>query len=82
MWYVYILRCNDRSYYTGITSDLERRLNEHNRRTTGAKYTKTRRPVTLEYKKSFKTRSAALKREAAIKKFSRAQKERLIASRA
>jgi putative endonuclease len=49
MWYVYILECKDKTFYTGITTDLERRIKEHNNSLLGAKYTKSRRPVKLVY---------------------------------
>ena len=77
MWFVYIVRCADNSLYTGITTDLVRRIKEHNSLKTGAKYTKMKRPVILVYREPAKTRSKALKREAAIKRLSRPQKERL-----
>ncbi len=74
-WYVYILRCADGSLYTGITTDLQRRLLEHNSDDVrGARYTRARRPVSLVYSEDHSSRSAASKREAAIKKLSRAQK--------
>jgi len=76
-WIVYILECNDKSLYTGITNDLERRLGEHGKG-TGAKYTKTRRPVRLRYTEAYGTKSDALKREAAIKSLTRTNKLALI----
>ena len=77
--YVYILKCNDGTYYTGWTNDIDKRLKDHNEG-KGAKYTKApaRRPVSLVYLEKCKTKSDALKREASIKKFSRCEKERLI----
>lgn len=78
-WIVYIVECRDRSLYTGITNDLERRLVEHGKG-TGAKYTKTRRPVRLRYTETHGTKSDALKREAAIKSLSRTDKLALIAA--
>lgn len=78
MYQLYILRCADGTLYTGITTDLVRRLREHNSTRLGAKYTRTRRPVTMVYGKKFRTRSNAQKREAAIKKLSRTQKLRLL----
>ena len=80
--YIYVLRCKDKSLYTGYAVDVERRLKEHNGEEKGsdAKYTRARRPVQLVYTESFKTRSEALKREAAIKKLSKAEKEKLISS--
>lgn len=77
-WYVYILRCADNTLYTGVTTDIERRLVEHNNEKTGAKYTRTRRPVSLVYQEVYSTRSEATKREAELKKFSRAKKQNLL----
>lgn len=79
-WYVYIVRCADNTLYTGITTDVKRRMTEHNAKTLGAKYTKAKRPVTLAYRKPTKNRSEALKREAAIKTLSKQQKEALISA--
>lgn len=73
MWYVYIVRCVDTSLYTGITTDVKRRVQKHNKG-IGAKYTKMRRPVTLVYQETAKNRSAALKREWAIKHLSKQEK--------
>ena len=72
-WYVYILRCADQTLYTGITNCLQQRLRAHNAG-KGAKYTKGRRPVHLLYWETCTDKSAALKREAAIKKMKRAEK--------
>jgi len=80
MYYVYILECNDKTLYTGITKDLQRRLLEHNESSKGAKYTRVRRPVILLYSEECEDRSSAAKREYAIKKLSREQKLTLIAS--
>jgi putative endonuclease len=66
-WYVYIVRCSDSSYYTGITTDLSRRLSEHNSVHGGARYTRPRRPVTLVYHETANSRSAASRREYQIK---------------
>jgi len=74
MYFVYILQCNDGTLYTGITTDLERRIKEHNDSKLGAKYTKARRPVELIYSKNFTDRSAALIEEARIKKLTRSEK--------
>ena len=79
MYYLYILECADETLYTGITTDLERRLHEHNATLRGAKYTRGRRPVRLVYYKRFKTRSLASKTEAKIKGLTRAEKLELIA---
>jgi len=78
---VYILHCQDKTLYTGYTTDIKRRLLDHNEGMRGARYTKTRRPVKLVYAKRFRTRSAAMKREAEIKKLSRTQKLKLIQTR-
>ena len=79
MYYVYILECCDKSLYTGYTNHLEQRIKAHNEG-KGAKYTKGRRPVSLVYFESFQTKSEALKREYAIKQFSRKKKLELIKS--
>lgn len=76
-WYVYMLRCGDGSLYTGSTTDVERRLREH-QGGTGARYTRSHPPVTLAYTEEVPDRSAAQRREAAIKKLPRAQKLKLI----
>ena len=73
-WYVYIVKCSDNSLYTGITVDLERRVEEHNTSNKGAKYTRSRRPVHLVYSETQHDRSSASKRESAIKKLSRSEK--------
>ncbi len=79
-WFVYILRCADDSLYTGVATDLQRRLREHNDGgAQGARYTRARRPVTLVYSESAESRSAACRREAAIKKLCKAEKEGLVA---
>lgn len=78
-WTVYIVRCRDRSYYTGITTDLTRRIAEHNSAGGGAKYTRPRRPVTLVYSETATSRATAAQREHQIKKMSPAAKTRLIA---
>lgn len=73
MNYTYMVRCADGSLYTGWTNDLQRRLAAHNAG-TGAKYTKSRRPVELCYFEAFDTKEEAMRREAAIKGLTRAQK--------
>ncbi len=78
--YCYVLRCRDGSLYTGYTTDVERRVWEHNNSDKGAKYTKSRRPCALVHSEAFDSKSEAMKREAEIKKLSKAQKEKLIAS--
>ena len=77
-YFVYILECKDGSLYTGITKDINKRLDEHNSNDKGAKYTKTRRPVKLLYKESSENRSTASKREYEIKQFTRLKKLLLI----
>lgn len=76
-WYVYMLRCADGTLYTGVTTDLARRLKEHNESPEGAKYTRARRPVSLVHQETFASRSEACAREVAIKKLSRAEKQAL-----
>ena len=76
-WYVYMLRCCDGSLYTGYTDDVDRRLACHNSG-KGAKYTRSRLPVALVYSEECTDKSAALKREFAIKQLTKAQKESII----
>lgn len=76
-WFVYILRCSDDTLYTGMTDDVPRRVQVHNSG-RGAKYTRGRTPVQVVYTEECVTYSAALKRECAIKKLSRLQKQALI----
>ena len=78
MWHVYILQCSDDTFYTGITTDIERRLSEHNLSDKWAKYTRVRRPVLLVYTAEFSDRSSASVEEARIKKLRRIEKEKLI----
>lgn len=78
MYSLYILRCADGTLYTGITTNLERRVMEHNESRLGAKYTRARRPVTLVYARRFRTRSNAAREEARVKGLSRAEKITLI----
>lgn len=78
MWYVYIVECADGTYYTGITTDVERRLNEHNYSFKSAKYTRSRRPVKLVYVETSENRSTASRRESQIKKLNRIKKILLI----
>lgn len=77
MNYTYILKCADETLYCGWTNCLEKRLKAHNKG-NGAKYTKSRRPVTLVYFEEFETQGEAMRREAAVKKMSRKKKEALI----
>ena len=78
MYYLYILKCADNTLYTGITTNIERRLKEHNGSNLGAKYTAARRPVELVYQAEFINRSEASKQESTIKNLSRDQKLKLI----
>jgi putative endonuclease len=74
-WFLYMVRCVDDTLYTGITTDVERRISEHNGDDRiGARYTRARRPVVLVYSEQAESRSAAASREAAIKKLTRQQK--------
>lgn len=77
--YVYIVECADKTYYTGYSVNVLKRVLQHNKG-CGAKYTRTRRPVTLVYEEICSDKSAALRREYAIKKMSRKQKEKLVQS--
>lgn len=80
MAYTYIVECSDGSYYTGYTTDINRRLSEHNNG-IGSKYTRSRLPVKLRYYHSYPTKSDAMKEEWRIKhKLSRYEKEQLINS--
>jgi len=74
MYFVYILQCNDNTLYTGITSNLARRIEEHNSSKLGAKYTRARRPAKLIFQKEFESRSEAMIEEARIKKLARKEK--------
>jgi len=76
--YVYVVRCGDDTLYTGYTTELVRRIREHNEG-TGAKYTRGRAPIQLVYAEEGENRSWGLKRERAIKNLSRQEKEALIA---
>ena len=76
-WYVYMLRCGDGTLYTGMTDDVQRRLDAH-RAGKGAKYTRGRGPLELAYTEEPPDKSAALRRECAIKRLRREEKERLI----
>ena len=76
-WLVYILKCRDGSYYTGITNDLAKRLKAHTAG-TASKYTRSRLPVRAVYRERLRTKSRALRRELKIKKLSREQKTLLI----
>jgi putative endonuclease len=78
MYYLYILKCKDGTLYTGITTDLQRRVAEHNGVKLGAKYTASRRPVKLVFSQKFKNRSLASKAEARIKNLKKSEKLALI----
>ena len=80
-WYLYILRCGDDTLYTGITTDVEKRLEVH-RSGKGAKYTRGRGPLELVYRETCGSHSDALKREMAVKRLTRIQKEAMIAKHA
>lgn len=80
MWYVYMLRCSDRTLYTGITNDLSARIRAHNAG-TGAKYTRGRGPVELVYSEELPSHGDALRREYAIKQLKKEQKLALILQR-
>ena len=77
-WFVYILKCKDNSFYTGITNDLQRRLKMHNEG-KASRYTRSRRPVEILYHEACAGRGQALIRECKIKSFSRKKKEKLVA---
>ena len=79
-WTVYFLRCNDNSLYTGITTDIKRRLHQHNNTKLGAKYTRARRPVVLVYSETAPDKSSASKREYQLRTLSKKQKEKLALS--
>ena len=74
IWYVYILECSDGTYYTGIRTDVDRRLSEHNKGKKAAKYTRSRRPLKLLASTTVPTMSEALKLEITVKKLHRAEK--------
>ena len=80
-WYVYVLLCADFSFYCGITTNVERRLKQHNGKIKGgAKYTRSKRPCRLLYKESVENRSIATKKEIEFKKLSRKKKEEFLTS--
>lgn len=81
-WFVYILSCNDGTLYTGITTDLDRRLQEHNTGKAGARYTRARRPVRLVYSEKVGSRSEAARREYRIRRLPAAQKRALVTAEA
>ena len=77
-YFLYILKCADKTLYTGITTDLKRRIAEHNSGNLGAKYTHSRRPVKLVYSKNFKNRSTASHEEARVKGLKKIEKLKLV----
>jgi putative endonuclease len=79
-WTVYIIRCDDGSLYTGVSTDVERRFREHREHPRGAKFFNGRTPLEVVYAEDGHSRSTACRREAAVKKLSRAEKLRLIAA--
>jgi predicted GIY-YIG superfamily endonuclease len=79
-WKVYILRCKDGSFYTGMTNDLDRRLGQH-REGRASRYTRGRKPLRIVYHETCANRSEAAKRESAVKALSRKEKERLVGGR-
>ncbi len=80
-WYLYVVSCSDGSLYTGVTTNLDRRVREHNTGKRGAKYTKTRRPVKLLWSKEYESRSEAQSAEYKFKQLFRAQKLQIINKR-
>lgn len=81
IWYLYLLRCADNSLYCGVTTDLARRVEQHNiDNKRGAKYTRVRRPVSLAYAEQCLSRSDACQKEYQVKQLSKAKKEQLVAS--
>ena len=76
-YFVYILKCADETFYTGVTTDMARRISEHNSSKKGAKYTSARRPVQLVYQEDQPDRSSAQRREYVLRKLPRAEKQRL-----
>ena len=77
-WFFYVVRCDDDTFYAGVTTDITRRINEHNESKKGAKYTRARRPVRLVYCTDFCSRSIAQKAERYFKKLTRQEKEEII----
>lgn len=78
MYFVYILKCADNTYYTGSTQDVSKRLHQHNSLKSGAHYTKIRRPVTLVYTEECESFAQSRAREAEIKRLERPEKEELL----
>ncbi|MBI4415131.1 MAG: GIY-YIG nuclease family protein [Candidatus Kerfeldbacteria bacterium] len=82
MYVLYIVQCSDMTFYTGITVDVARRVEEHNDSRRGAKYTRGRRPVKLVYTRKFRNRSTAAREESRIKKLTRSEKKTFFDRRA
>lgn len=78
MYHLYIVRCRDGTFYTGITTSITRRMDEHNHSPKGAKYTRARRPVVLVYQRRFRNRKNASIAEAKVKSLTRVEKNSLI----
>jgi len=78
MWFIYILKCADGTFYTGITVNVKRRVEEHNNLPIGARYTRSRRPVKMVYSCQRKSRPLAMKEELRIKRMSRLEKIKFI----
>jgi putative endonuclease len=81
MWYFYVVKCSDNSFYAGVTTELKRRVYEHNNTNKGAKYTRPRRPVELIYSEECESRSIAQKTEYKFKQLDRKTKERIISEK-
>lgn len=79
-WYVYMIRCENQSLYTGVTTDVDRRFKEHAGDKAGAKYTRANKPVAVVYTRRFRNRSNAQKEEWRMKRLSKTKKEALICS--
>lgn len=80
-YFVYILECSDKTFYIGSTSNLAKRVHQHNNTKNAARYTKIRRPVTLVYAEELKTYSQAREREAYLKRLPRLKKESLVTTK-
>jgi len=79
-WYLYVVECSDGTFYTGVTTDIPRRVNEHNTSARGAKYTRSRRPVRTVYWRKMEDKSSAQTEESKFKRLSRKQKQEIISS--
>lgn len=78
LWWIYIVRCSDGTFYTGMTKDVARRLHEHNHSPKGARYTRLHRPVSLVYREGPVDQRSAMRREIAIKRLPRPKKAALL----